>query len=442
MKKSLQIFALLFCIIISAQAPEKFSYQAVIRNASNALITNATVGVKISILKTSAAGTVVYAESQTPTTNVNGLIAIQIGAGTVISGTIAGINWSNDSYYVKTETDPAGGTNYTIAGTAQLLSVPYALYAKNSGGGGGLILPYAGTSSANNVIPFKITNSSATLNQAGFFENTNATNSAAALSGYNSSTGSFGVGVEGRANSNTNGNLSSAVNGRLLGTGNAGAAVYGSAQNAFGIFGDTVDGIGVYGTSSATGTAGAFRANGTGKALDVYGPVKLFNIGQGLGKVLTSDATGNATWQDNSTPFIHFSSIGGSIQTITNNTAQVINSWTGLEETGGANYNATTGEYTIPLTGYYSIIAQIGFVGVNTVNGSQARLGIQIDGNSAKNAYSNSAVAGEYYNDLSVRLEKKLNVGQIIKINARQAGSPTNDLCNSCSTFSINLLHK
>lgn len=136
MKKSLQILALLFCIIISAQAPEKFSYQAIIRNASNALITNAPVGVKISILKTSAAGTVVYAETQTPTTNANGLISIQIGAGTVISGTIAGINWGTDSYYIKTETDPGGGTAYSIAGTTQLLSVPYALYARNSGGGG------------------------------------------------------------------------------------------------------------------------------------------------------------------------------------------------------------------------------------------------------------------------------------------------------------------
>ena len=124
MKKSLQIFALLFCILVFAQAPEKFSYQAVIRNASNALVTNAAVGVKISILKTSAVGTVVYAESQTATTNANGLISIQIGSGTVITGTIAGINWSNDSYFIKTETDPTGGTAYSVAGTTQLLSVP------------------------------------------------------------------------------------------------------------------------------------------------------------------------------------------------------------------------------------------------------------------------------------------------------------------------------
>ncbi|MGV8915833.1 MAG: hypothetical protein ACOH1X_10350 [Kaistella sp.] len=114
MKKSLQIFALLFCIIVFAQAPEKFSYQAIIRNASNALITNANVGMKISILKTSAAGTVVYAESQTATTNINGLVSIRIGAGTTITGTIAAIDWSADSYYIKTGTDPADGTSYSI----------------------------------------------------------------------------------------------------------------------------------------------------------------------------------------------------------------------------------------------------------------------------------------------------------------------------------------
>ena len=136
MKKSLQIFALLFCIIISAQAPEKFSYQAIIRNASNALVTNASVGMKISILKTSAAGTVVYSETQTVNTNANGLVTLQIGSGTVLTGTISGINWSNDSYYIKTETDPGGGNSYTIAGTSQLLSVPYAMYSKSSGSGG------------------------------------------------------------------------------------------------------------------------------------------------------------------------------------------------------------------------------------------------------------------------------------------------------------------
>ena len=72
---------------------------------------------KISILQGTVTGTVVYVETQTPTTNANGLVTIEIGGGTVISGTFATIDWANGSYFIKTETDPTGGTNYTITGT-------------------------------------------------------------------------------------------------------------------------------------------------------------------------------------------------------------------------------------------------------------------------------------------------------------------------------------
>ena len=103
---------------IFAQAPEKMSYQAVIRNGSNVLITNQTVGMRISVLQGSASGTAVYIETQTPTTNSNGLVTIQIGGGTIVSGSFSAINWENGPYYIKTETDPTGGPNYTISGTS------------------------------------------------------------------------------------------------------------------------------------------------------------------------------------------------------------------------------------------------------------------------------------------------------------------------------------
>ena len=115
-----------------AQSPEKMSYQAVIRNSSEALVTNTTVGMQISILQGSASGTAVYVETQTPTSNANGLVSVEIGSGTVVSGTFATIDWSNGPYFIKTETDPTGGTSYTITGTSQLLSVPYALHAKTA----------------------------------------------------------------------------------------------------------------------------------------------------------------------------------------------------------------------------------------------------------------------------------------------------------------------
>ena len=118
-----------------AQSPEKMSYQAVIRNSSDQLVANQPVGMQISIIQGSATGSVVYAETQTPTSNANGLISIEIGGGTVVSGTFSSIDWTNGPYFIKTETDPTGGTGYTITGTTQLLSVPYALYAKNAGNG-------------------------------------------------------------------------------------------------------------------------------------------------------------------------------------------------------------------------------------------------------------------------------------------------------------------
>jgi len=119
---------------VAAQSPEKMSYQAVVRNTSNNLLVSRTVGMKISILQGSASGTPVYVETQTPTTNANGLVTLEIGGGTSFDD-FSAIDWSDGPYFIKTETDPAGGTSYTISGTSQLLSVPYALYAKKAGNG-------------------------------------------------------------------------------------------------------------------------------------------------------------------------------------------------------------------------------------------------------------------------------------------------------------------
>ncbi|MCT4580523.1 MAG: hypothetical protein N4A35_03825 [Flavobacteriales bacterium] len=115
-----------------AQAPEKMSYQAVVRNSSNTLITNQAVGMQISILQGSTSGSAVYVETQTPSTNINGLVSIEIGTGTVVSGTFNSIDWSAGPYFIKTETDPAGATNYSITGTSQLMSVPYAFHANTA----------------------------------------------------------------------------------------------------------------------------------------------------------------------------------------------------------------------------------------------------------------------------------------------------------------------
>jgi len=126
----------LVCLVgnILAQAPQKFSYQAVVRNSTKQLVSNGSVGVKISIVQTSEAGSVVYQElfNPNPVTNANGLVTLQVGGGIPLIGTFSGINWANGPYYIKSEFDPTGGTNYTVSGTTQLLSVPYALFAGGS----------------------------------------------------------------------------------------------------------------------------------------------------------------------------------------------------------------------------------------------------------------------------------------------------------------------
>lgn len=122
--------ALLLCAGISAQAPEGFKYQAVARDASGNVIASQTVGIQISILQGGISGTPVYVETFSPTTNQFGLIDLEIGKGTFISGSFSGIDWGSSSYFIKIEMDASGGTSYTEMGTSQLLSVPYALHSK------------------------------------------------------------------------------------------------------------------------------------------------------------------------------------------------------------------------------------------------------------------------------------------------------------------------
>ena len=134
MKKFLLfLIAMVFAVAsLWAQAPQKMSYQAVVRNANNSLVVNQNVRVKVSVLQGSETGSPVYVETHEPTTNANGLMTVEVGDGTPLQGDFTSINWANGPYYLKSEIDPAGGFNYTITGVQQLLSVPYALYASQA----------------------------------------------------------------------------------------------------------------------------------------------------------------------------------------------------------------------------------------------------------------------------------------------------------------------
>lgn len=133
MRNSFTLIGLVFITsFLMAQSPEKMSYQAVVRNTENAPIANQTVGMQISILQGSASGTPVYVEIHSPATNSQGLVSVSIGEGTVVTGSFTTIDWNNGPFFIKSETDPTGGESYTISGTSQLLSVPYALHAKTA----------------------------------------------------------------------------------------------------------------------------------------------------------------------------------------------------------------------------------------------------------------------------------------------------------------------
>ena len=131
-KVILSLLFLLTVTVVWAQVPQQISYQSVIRDGDNKVIASSTVGIKISLLQGSATGPAVYVETHRKTTNANGLVSLEIGTGTVLSGIFASINWSNGPYLVKSETDPTGGTNYSAPGVFALNSVPYALYAENA----------------------------------------------------------------------------------------------------------------------------------------------------------------------------------------------------------------------------------------------------------------------------------------------------------------------
>ncbi|MBK6949590.1 MAG: fibronectin type III domain-containing protein [Haliscomenobacter sp.] len=134
MKRPLLIFLWLIASAnVWGQVPYKMSYQAIIRNSQNALVQSQEVTVRISILQRGPYGPAVYSELHQDSTNVNGMVSLVIGSGTVLSGSFERISWGDGPFFLKTETDPSGGNTFSIAGITELLSVPYAFQAAKAG---------------------------------------------------------------------------------------------------------------------------------------------------------------------------------------------------------------------------------------------------------------------------------------------------------------------
>ena len=127
------LLAIFASVALFAQAPNAFNYQGVARDLSGNPIINQNIGLRISILQGSIAGTEVYKELHLVSTNNTGLFNIRVGYGSPVNDSIESINWGNGPFFLKIEMDTEGGSNYQLVGTNQLLSVPYALYAENSG---------------------------------------------------------------------------------------------------------------------------------------------------------------------------------------------------------------------------------------------------------------------------------------------------------------------
>ena len=133
MKKILLLLTILISSISFSQAPEGINYQAVIRNSTGNLVSSTTVAIRVQVRQTTATGTVVYQERHSVLTSAQGLVNMVIGGGTPQVGTFNGINWGMGPFFVNLAVDFANGINYQDFGTQQLMSVPYALYAKSSG---------------------------------------------------------------------------------------------------------------------------------------------------------------------------------------------------------------------------------------------------------------------------------------------------------------------
>lgn len=149
---------LFFTISISAfsQAPQLINYQAIIRSVSGEVLSNQRVGIRLSLISKDSK-VEVYSEEHQVTTNSIGVVSLKFGEGNNSTSRFNEIKWEEGPYSVELSLDKNGGTSYTLMGSTDLVSVPYALYAGN--------VSYSDTSSSNELQSLNFANDSLILSQ-------------------------------------------------------------------------------------------------------------------------------------------------------------------------------------------------------------------------------------------------------------------------------------
>ncbi|MBN2174695.1 MAG: hypothetical protein JW731_11215 [Bacteroidales bacterium] len=278
---------LLFGLSLLAQTPQAFKYQAIARDNAGNLIANQNVSFRISILQGSAGGTCVYTETHALKTNDFGLANLNVGGGVPVSGNFSTIGWGSNTYFLKIEMDPLGGSAYQLMGTSQLLSVPYALYARNSSDGvgngtSGQTLMHNGTAWIGNsnlynngtnigigtlspasklhVFTPSFSAKLGTTSQGVYGEHS-VSGSYGWLGASNEGGYGFSPNGYGMRGQTTNGYAfygehSASGNSGWIGSSNEG--LYGNSIGGFGVKGNTANGYAIYGTATGTGFAGYF----------------------------------------------------------------------------------------------------------------------------------------------------------------------------------------
>lgn len=260
MKRFYTLFLSIFFLpaFIHAQIPDQFNYQAVARNNAGLLLGNQNISVRLSIRATTPSGTIKYSETRSLTTNALGLFTIAIGSdgASNLIGSLATIEWNSDKHYLQTEIDPSGGSNFINLGTSQLLSVPYAIQAKQATFAESIRFPLETVQSLNSPVGNFI-NMGFSNGFYGYSQNRDGILGESGVAGF--------AGVRGR-------NIE-------------GIGTEGSSSNGTGVYGASQNGIG-----------GLFRTI-NGVALKTEGEIQLLKTGQSAGKFLMTDNLGTANWQ-------------------------------------------------------------------------------------------------------------------------------------------------